>query len=156
MNKKPEYARHQADVASEGFKYRSRYEMEGAELHNLNAQKPAKYYTQVLDLSVAAPPTNPRLIQVAGRSVAIFGITTATLHDPDANTGIETVAPSAFVWAYFDDDINDNGIPLKHSRGFRGDFWRLRLTWPAQAGVSARLIVFKFDEQPWQSGEAAT
>lgn len=138
------------DPASDFLKFRSRYNFECQEIQDLIGRNGDVIYTEVLDLTVAVPITAPVIRDVIGRSVVIYGLTSATRYDPVANTGIETISNNPFVFARINDPRLENGFALKHNRGFRGDFTKLFLTWPAQSGVNARLVVHKFDANPWQ------
>lgn len=68
------------------------------------------------------------------------------------------VNTTAIVYAQIntDRDQGDTPFPAKHARGFSGPFQGLFLTWPAQNGVYANVIIFKSAERPWIDGESAT
>lgn len=156
----PRYERRLAETPSRFLKYIDRYNFESEMLQSLVQQNPDVIYSETFSLATAQTYGNPKFVNVAGRAVVIYGINTqsSAAYDPVANTGVETIAAGAFVFCRFNQpDPNPlKGMPLKHNRGYRGDFNGLYLSWPAQANTSARLLVLKFDEQPWQSGEAAT
>lgn len=139
-------------------KWWNRYRFAPEELQTLNQYNDSLYYSELLDLSVAQAITAPKEIVIAGRAIVIYG--TSSAYDPMANTGLEVVASDIVVGCFFNDEplpsASRQVFPLKHNRGFRGDFRKVRLTWPAQSGKFARLYILKFDEQPWQSGESAT
>ena len=140
------------------LKYISPYEWEGAELQFLQQNATDKILSVVVDLSVVQSFQNPMIISSPGRAVVIYGINNASAgaYDPVANTGLEPAATSAFIFARIDSARADEGIPLKHNRGFRGPFYQLFLSWPAQATTKARIVVYKCGWVPWQNGEAAT
>lgn len=159
---KPFYDITREEMPSANLKWVSRYRIEGQELQNLKQQNIAPVISIILDLSVAQVFSNPFQWSQPGRAVAIYGIdstsSTTTAYDPVANTGIEKVASDVFVFCRFNELSNDDkqGLALKHNRGYRGDFSGLFLSWPAQATRKARLVIYNFDEMPWQNGEAAT
>lgn len=148
-----------------GGKWRSRYHFLSEELTFLDQMNDRVFYTDVFDLSVARPPSNPLIINEAGRGIIIFGITTATIYDPVANTGIEVVANTIMMAAKLNvkssgstgvgvsSGDNHDLIVLKHGRGFMGEFKGVSLTWPAQASNSARVCIWKWDGNPYFSGD---
>jgi len=152
-----------------GRKWKSRYDLDTSELQNLNSQGLSPIYTEVLDLSVARPAQNPYKLgsggvgvaqnagMLVGRAISVRGVTTATVYNPNANTGIEAVVTTAIVMAWFGKPgTNSDFIVLKHGGGYRGDFGDVYLFWPAQSNNSMRVIIYRFDDDPWQPGDAAT
>lgn len=159
---KPFYNNTREETPLATLKWNSRYTFEGGELQNLKQQNIAPLISIILDLTVAQVYTAPFNWSQPGRAVAIYGIDTTSAstskYDPVTNAGTEKVASDVFVFCRFNEPSNDDkqGTALKHNRGFRGDFSGLFLSWPAQTNRAARLVVYNFDEMPWQNGEAAT
>lgn len=135
-------------------KYITEYDIEGAEIQTLNQQNPDVIYTQILDLTVAQPVTDPVKVPVSGRAAVIYGYASGSEFDPVANTGVEVSEPAAFVNARINFNRAQNQMHFKHNRGFRGSFNEMYLSWPAQAGIKALLVIFKADAQPWITGES--
>lgn len=162
MGAKPgqrEYSEERFSIPSRFLKYVSRFLFSSDEIQDLEQNNYPVTYTEILDLSVAQSFSNPKVINVPGRAVVIYGVTSATVYDPVANTGAETVDTTVMVFCRFtreSQDTRSNAAVLKHNRGVRGDFTKLYLSWPAQANLSARLKIIKFDETPWYNGEFAT
>ena len=72
---------------------------------------------------------------------------------------IKTVNTQAFVGVQINTKIDRQdqvAFPAKHARGYSGPFNGLFITWPAQVGVYADLLIFKSFERPWIDGESAT
>lgn len=128
-------------------KWISGYDFSGEEIQNLVQQNPEVIYTQILDLSVAQ--ATPLEINVPGHAVVIYGINAANVYDPTTNLGLEQVEPSAMVACYINQFSPSRLLPLKHNRGYQGTFGKVYLTWPAQTLTSARLVIFRYDGQPW-------
>lgn len=154
-------------IPSEQLKWRSRYHFLSEELQFLVQNQERAIWTDTFDLSTARPPSNPLIINEVGRGIIIFGLTTATIYDPSANTGIETVATSSMMAAKLNPAGDGTNISLvnadkrdyvilKHNRGFMGEFKSVALTWPAQSNNAARVVIWKWDGTPYMSGEAAT
>lgn len=137
-------------------KYISRYDISSAELQNLQQANPDVIEVRTFDLSTAQNPLNPVVLSVPGRGVAFYGLTTAQVYDPKAVTGIEDPAPQAFMHCRINNNRAESGISLKHNRGFRGSFLQLHLSWPAQAGLTGRIYVFKYDDVPWMGDTGLT
>ena len=144
----------QMPAPDNGLKKLTEYDIEGSEIQTLISQNPDVIYTEVLDLTVAQPVTNPKIVTVTGRAAVIYGYASGSQYDQGANTGVEVVEPAAFVNARINFDRQQNTMHFKHNRGFRGTFNVLYLSWPAQAACKALLVVFKADAQPWISGES--
>lgn len=156
-----EYQGRQFDKPKADLKYRPRYQQDGPELQYLAQNCPDVLYTELLDLTVAQNTGAPKVIEVPGRSVVIYGVNSTTPTNVAdfslaQNGGNDPVSAAAFVLARINNNTPNCSYGLKHNRGFRGDFLRLFLSWPVQANTKARLYVFKFDAQPWVNGEAAT
>jgi len=143
------YRRQRHLTPSGDLKYISRYPIEGAELQDLIQRQPDVAYTQVLDLGTAQTPQSPLEVPVPGRVAVIHGFLTANAYNPATNTGQEPAEISAFVQCRMNIDRAENAVFMRHNRGYRGTFNKLFLSWPAQAGVSARLTVLKYDSTPW-------
>lgn len=157
------YGNRKWDIPSGDLKLRNRYGFTSEELQDMIQNKYSPVYSVILDLTIAAPISIPQLVNIPGRAVVIYGINVTggganAPYDPVANTGIEPIASTAFVFARFNSQTSqsDNGICLKHNRGLIGTFPFVYLTWPAQSNVKARLVVYNWDGQPWNAGEAAT
>lgn len=150
QDQRKEYWDSRFDIPERLREFKSRYDFTSQELQDLAQRKVKCFRKLVLDLSVAQNVTDPSLITGAGRAFVIFGYTAAS----EATT--KTVAPSVLVNVGVNENNAENQWTAKHNRGFRGDFERLFLSWPAQSGNKAELYIFTFDEQPWQCGEAAT
>lgn len=147
----------------DSFQFRNRYYFGTDELDALQKwnDKPIDVYTLLLSTARGQGATlvgdqGPLIIEGPGRGVAFQGHTTATQYDTVLNTGIETVVTTVFCHCRVNVDDPSYAINLKHGLGFRGDFKRLFLRWPAQASNSGRLYVFKFDDAPFQSGASPT
>ncbi len=162
---KNEYYRNQRQEIADRFrKFVNRYTFNGDELEDLIQTNPLKFTTYTYDLTNPQIGSQTRKLKMPGRAIVMYGVTTDTLYDPRTNVGIETVAPAAFMWATFEgahggpsiNQSNNYGLPLKHNRGFVGDFIGVNLSFPGQANTTARVIIFHFDGHPWQGGEAAT
>ena len=140
-------------------KYDGPYAIHSDELQDLKQLRQPPIYHEVLDLRTAQAVTSPKIINVPGRAVVIYGVTFATLFEPSlgqAGGGVETVVSTVVVDCRIEEDLPEASYMLKHNRGYRGLFTRLFLSWPAQSNNVAHLYVLKYDGQPWQSGEAAT
>lgn len=137
-------------------KFINRYVFSSEELTEMSQFNDDLIYTQVLTLSTAQPISNPLIVPVPGRCVIIYGVTTATLYDPETSpNNVETVVNTVTAGCFFNDRpaTKNNMFVLKHGRGYRGDFRSLKLCWPAQANNSARLVIFKFDDYPLVCGD---
>jgi hypothetical protein len=162
--------KHRWSIPDDYRRWRSPYQMDPEELNILQKEGVAATYTETLTLSTAQTPQNPYILGgggvgnnnsscqgVQGRAFRVQGLTTATLYNFSANTGIETNVTTAIVGCW----VNKIGSPsdaifLKHGQGYRGDFLKLFLFWPAQASNSMRITVYRYDGVPWQSGDAST
>lgn len=134
--------------------YVNRYDMSSPLIQDL-AQRDIKPFTKLtLNLGTLRSIDDPLEIAQPGRGFVIYGMTTATA------TGLKTVSPTAIVNVNLNRRSNSGDTSgqwsAKHNRGYRGDFERLFLDWPAQDGISCELYIFRFDEVPYMSGEAAT
>lgn len=141
------------EIPSGDLKYISEYEMLGPDLQNLQQQDLQVCGVVTLDLSVATTPNAPFLVNIPGRACYLLGALTANLYNPDTNLGLDVYEPSAFVNCRVNSNQAQNAIPLKHNRGFIGSFLRLYLSWPAQEGVSAKIVVLKSERLPWNINE---
>lgn len=136
--------------------FESPYDVDSSLLQDLIGRRQEAIFVQTLDLSVAR--TVPLELPL-GCAIVLYG------HD---GSSIRTVNTTAFAWAQFNQyDPNQQalvapntmvsgGFPLKHSRGFRGPFAKVFLTWPAQTGVFADVVIHRYQGQPWINGESAT
>ena len=134
--------------------FENRYDMSSPLIQDLAQRDIKPFHKFTLDLTVAQPITNPFEINLPGRGFVLFGVTSDTI------SGIKSVSSTALVNVNLNRRSNSSDISgqwtAKHNRGYRGDFERLFLDWPAQSGVNAEFYVFRFDEVPYMSGEAAT
>lgn len=143
--------RHLKPAEQSQAKWITGYEMEGAELSTLNSQNPDVVFSQIILLS-AAQATSLE-INVPGRAVTLYGFPTNGQYNPVTNVGTEPKDPGVFVECRVNFDRPENAFPLKHNRGFRGTFQKLYLRWPAQANLSAKIVIFKFDACPMPNSE---
>jgi hypothetical protein len=162
--------RHRFNQADDFNRWRSPYQFDSEELNILQKEGIGASYTELLTLSTAQSPVNPYLLGtggvgsnnpssqgVGGRGFRFVGLTTATAYSFQANIGIETNVSTAIIGCW----INKIGGPsdaifIKHGGGFRGDFLKLYLFWPAQSSNSGRITIYRYDGVPWQSGDAST
>lgn len=128
-------------ITPSGFlKWIDRYNFDGSELQDMIQTNPAPIQVQTLDCSVAQ--TEPLLINFPARAFVIYFY--------DSTTNVRTRKTNGFVKVRINQDRVENEFPAKHNRGFRGDYFRLYLTWPAQANVKADLVMHLFDDDPWE------
>lgn len=156
MNERDSFYRTQRAVTPLGdMKRIGEYDIEGADLQSLQQQNPDILYNLILDLSVARAITDPLVVQCPGRAAVIYGYSSATQYDGTAAaTGVEVSEPATFIVCRVNSNRAENSFHMKHNRGFHGTFNSLWLSWPAQANIKARLVVFKGDAYPWMSAEA--
>lgn len=140
------YRKFRAIIPSNFLKWIDRYNYESAELQNLIGNNNKPLSTHTLDLSIAQ--TMPREINFPGRGFALYGYVTS-----DAT---RTVVVDFLVNVRINKDLPETQYPGKHQRGYRGDFVKLFLYWPAQPGVTVDLVVHNFDDRPWQGGQEAS
>lgn len=132
---------------------KTRYHIDSQLVQAIVQKREPPFFFQDIDLSTARDKTNYLEINQPGRGFVIFGYTTAT---GPTGTGLYTVSPSAICDIRLDSNEDTRSWIAKHNRGYRGDFSRLIIQNPAQADISCRIYIFKFDESPFMSGEAAT
>ena len=140
-------------------KWKGPYQFDSMELQDLVTQHIQPTWTRTIDLGTAQSPQQPLVLEQPGRAFRVQGLTTSTLYDPVANTGIETVATTVFAGVFINQSQGGDpadAIFLKNGNGFRGDFIRLALFWPAQSGNSLRITIYRYDGQPWMSGDFST
>ena len=102
------------------------------------------FYVERINLTAAGE----KLINSAGFHIVQFG-----------NDGGDTHTPvtSSLVNVQFENkDPGSQAFPLKNNRGFSGPFTRVYLSWPAQPGVWADVVIYKGINYPWIGGETAT
>lgn len=147
-----DYRRFRQVTPSGEQKYISLYDFESKELQFLQQQNPDVVYTRVISLGTAQSADQPLEINQNGRAVTIQGFLTANAYTSTlaSTTGPEQPECSAFIMSRVNYDRKENEFPLTHGGGFRGSFNKLFLSWPAQSGVSARIIVYKYDANPWE------
>lgn len=137
----PGFYRFFRHITPSGFlKWIDRYNYEGQELQDLIQTAPVPIQVQTLDCTVAQTISLPMLYP--GRSFVIY------FYDSTSTT--KTVKPNGFVKVRINDDRAENEFPAKHNRGYRGDYYRLFLSWPAQANTKADLVMHMFDDDPWE------
>ena len=117
----------------------SRYDYPSEVIQDLDQRKPTVFTKRIIDLSVAQSAGNPLILAVPGRAFQLLGFVTASAIkasvDILVNVRINEISAEVFTG--------------KHGRGFRGDFTKLILDWPAQANNSAELFTFWFDDVPF-------
>ena len=107
-------------------------------------------------------------IPLMGRAFVLYGFDNSN----NASALIRTVNTTALVWVSFEQPLQlrdpaaelgttslvnqVDAFPAKHSRGFRGPFTELYLSWPAQTNVSADFVIHRYKYEPWVNGESAT
>lgn len=132
-----------------GFlKWINRYHWASELAQSLVQTPPRSLHVQTIDLSTARDVGNPLIIEVPGRGFVFYGYT--------GSSSTRAVNADTFVHVRINRDMITNFFPAKHQRGYRGDFSRLFLSWPAQSGISVDLVIFEFDARPWQGGQEAT
>ena len=142
--------------------YKTKYDMDSAELFELQKISLIPCYTIVLDLTTAQSPINPLVVNVQGQAFRIKGFTKATQYNYQSNSGIETVVNSVFVGCHigFKEDgqpwSQENSIYLKHGSGYRGLFKSLAFFWPQQTADAARVEIYRYDGTPWMNGDYST
>lgn len=130
--------------------YQSRYDMPSELIQDIQQRAVRPFTKYVLDLATAQAVTDPWVLSVPGRGFVIFGYTAAT------ELTTKTLAASALVNVGVENPSTQTTWTAKHNRGFRGDFTKLFLSWPAQTGNKCEFYVFHYDEQTYSTGEAAT
>ena len=130
--------------------FESRYDMSSENIQDLVQRNPRPFMKYVLNLAVARAVTDPLILTIPGRGFVLYGFTTATIDTTQALAA--NVRVNVGVGSPNDEQV----WVAKHNRGFRGDFEKLYLWWPAQENNSANFYVFNFDGHPFQCGEAAT
>lgn len=132
----------------------SEYELSAPDLQNLQQQNPDVLQSITLDLSVAQAYGDPLILNAPGRAFTLLGYSLSSAYNPTTNTGVEQSEPGVFVNVRINADRLENQYPLKHNRGFRGNFGKLFLSWPAQANMGARLIILRSEREPWLNQES--
>ena len=131
---------------SEEKAYDSEYVMPSEQL--LDLRQKARDAVTVYEISLATAGT--LWVQRAGYHFCLYG------HD---GSTIKTVNTTAYSGVYINKESVDptaDPYPAKHARGYSGPFAQLFLSWPAQSGVYASLVVYHSDRQPWIDGESCT
>lgn len=124
---------------------KSAYDQESAQFQDLVGRNQQPVFVETINLNSAGEKT----LQVEGYHFVLYG------HDGSANKAVNsTVYANAYVNART--PTGATPFPAKHARGFSGPFNILTLTWPAQTGLFADLIIYKGDHKPWIDGESAT
>lgn len=117
----------------------------GAIIQDMIGRNPRPIIVQTLDLTVA----NQIEILVPGFHVVIYGF--------QQGSAIKAVNTQAYVECFVGDyKAGDAGFPLKHARGLTSPYQKLTLKWPAQANMSADLVLHTSMYRPWIDGEACT
>ena len=135
-------------------KWISKYQIDSEELQYLEQDNPSVLYTRDLDLSVAQAPSDPLVINVPGRCVQVYGYSLGSKFLPVPNTGTEVAEPGVYVSARINWNTLEAAFPLKQNRGYFGNFTKLYLSWPAQANMGAKLVVYRYEAPPVVNGEA--
>lgn len=133
-------------IPSGFLKWIDRYTYQGEELQDLIQTNPSPLAVYEFDLSVAQ--TQPFEVNVPARGFGFYGFTTGS-----ASQAVEI---DIYAGIRINVDRPENEFPAKHQRGYRGDFYKLFVRWPAQANKSAKLVLHKFDDRQWQGGQEAT
>lgn len=134
---------------SEFLKWINRYHWQSEELQALSQSPPKAVYTQTIDLSSARLDSDPLIVRCPGRAFVAYGFTTATLNTTRTN------ATDIYLSARIGQNNPEFAFPVKHNRGFRGDFLELYLSWPAQSGKSCDLVIHQFDDDPWEEDSSS-
>lgn len=150
----PEYLKQRFQVPSSGLKWSDYYDIPSEQLQRLVQSPPRVLYRQALDLSTAQAPGTPLEINVPGRAVAIYPYTLASKYNLNSNTGTQNFEPSAFVWCRINQNLDTLAFPLKAGRGFRGEFSKLFLSWPAQEDIGCDIVVYSHEQKHWEMHEA--
>ena len=134
--------------------FENRYDMSSPLIQDLAQRDIKPFHKITIDLSVARGIDDPYEIALPGRGFVLYGVTAETIATTKA------VAAGALVNVNVNRRSNSGDTSgqwsAKHNRGYRGDFERLFLDWPAQSSTYAEFYIFRFDEVPYMSGEAAT
>lgn len=151
-------------------KYISGYDFSTEELQNFDQTNQSACFQEVLSLVTAQAPANPYILgsggvgntntntsYVSGRGFKVSGIANDNVYNFDTNAGADTRQTNAFVccWIGKIGGASDF-LLLKNGDGYHGDFKQVFFFWPAQPNTSVRITVFKFNDVPWMSGDAAT
>ncbi len=123
-------------------KWIDRYDIQGEMIQDLVQRNPSVIYTESFALDTAQTAASPKLIEGAGRGFVCYFYNTGDAKKTRRNDGFIEVRPNTM--------LSSSAFPAKHGRGYRGDIAKLFLNWPAQAGMSVDIIVFKFDDDPWE------
>lgn len=137
----PGFYRFFRHITPSGFKkWIDRYNYEGQELQDLIQTAPSPIQVQTLDCTVAQ--TIALEFKYPARAFVIY------FYDSTSTT--KTIKPNGYVQVAINENRAENTFPAKHNRGYRGDYYRLFLTWPAQANTKADLVMHMFDDDPWE------
>lgn len=147
----------------QGKQFESSYDIPSAELQDVAQRgiQPLKVINQSLaaasitaesnNAGVTAPTQGEWvLFEIPGNHFVIYG------HDNSSNQAVNTTAFVEAWTGYNRPAADERGFPVKHNRGISGPFMRVWLRWPAQSGVYANLVFYRFKGRPWISGESAT
>lgn len=151
------YPKERFQIPESGKQYQSPYDVPTVELQDLIQRKVQPFEVVTLNLAVAGSGVE---INIPGQAVVVYGFETSDGYLRTVNTTasiqmfLETTDPGpdpAIAGAPL-----KPGFPLKHARGFRGPFTKMRLYWIAQNDVSVDLVIHRYVGMPWVDGEAAT
>lgn len=148
------YSKFRADIPSNTWKYISRYDLMSEAIQFLQQNNPDVVTVFDLDLRTAQTFQAPMEINVPGRAFTIYGYSYSSKYNTADNTGVEVSEPSAFVSVRINASDPSRALSVKHNRGFRGDFQKLFLSWPAQDNVGAKLVIFKYDSCAYNTNES--
>lgn len=128
----------------------SPYDFTTEEIQDLAQRKVPPFTHYILDLTTAKTETNPFIIEVPGRAFVGYGF----VSDTPTNIGLRTRALTAVAYVAIGlDQLQQNNEDRRwyalHNRGYRGDFKKLILTWPAQANTNMDFYVMNFNDMPW-------
>lgn len=151
------YPKERFQIPETGKQYQSPYDVPTVELQDLVTRKVDPFQVVTLNLATAGSGVE---INIPGQAVVAYGFATADGFQRTVNT---TASIQMFLETT---DPGPNpatagtpakpGFPLKHARGYRGPFTKMKLYWIAQAGVSVDLVIHRFVGHPWIDGESAT
>lgn len=129
---------------AEGEVYPSEYDFSSGLINDLQQRDLAPIIVQTFNLATASPAGGIKLA-MPGRAFVGYGYTTTDTFKSPQNFRIDVAINQQSV-------ANETVFPCDISRGFRGLFHTLYLTWAAQAGLSVDFVIFRSKRKPWMSG----
>lgn len=147
----------------EGKKFESVFDVNSGELQDVAQRgiEPFKVILQSLNAASITPessaagvtaPTQGEWVEFpfVGNHFVIYGT------DNSSNQAVNTTAFVEVLFGPNRPSPQDKGFPAKHNRGVSGPYIKCWIRWPAQSGVYANLVFYRFKGRPWISGENAT